>query len=101
MEAKFIYANYGLDTGGVSFGQNIYRSYGDRRGEYDNTMIQGLDTELFLWQVRAEYVLNAYWDLRIMAGFNTRLETSALHRREDIYVFFGISTDITRPFDDF
>lgn len=101
MEAKFIYANYGLDTGGVSFGQNIYRSYGDRHAEYGNTMIQGLDTELFLWQVRAEYVMNAYWDLRIMAGFNTRLETSALHRKEDIYVFFGISTDITRPFDDF
>jgi hypothetical protein len=34
-------------------------------------------------------------------GFNTRLETSALHRKEDIYVFFGISTDLSRPFDDF
>lgn len=101
MEAKFIYSRFGLDTNAVSYGNDIYRSYLDRDREYDHVMFQGLDTELFLWQVRAEYMLNAKWDLRIMAGFNTRLETSAMHRKEDIYLFFGISTDLTRPFDDF
>jgi hypothetical protein len=101
LEAKFIYSRFGLDTNAVSYGGNIFRSYLDRAGEYDHEMYQGLDTELFLWQVRAEYVLNAFWDLRIIGGFNTRLETSALHRKEDIYVFFGISTDLSRPFDDF
>jgi len=101
LEAKFIYSRFGLDTNAVSYGGNIFRSYLDRAGEYDHEMYQGLETELFLWQVRAEYVLNAFWDMRVIAGFNTRLETSALHRKEDIYVFFGISTDLSRPFDDF
>ncbi|MBL4586331.1 MAG: hypothetical protein JKX84_04630 [Flavobacteriales bacterium] len=58
-------------------------------------------TEIFLWQFRAEYVLNAFWDLRLIGGFSTRVEQSALHRNEELYFFFGISSDITRPFDDF
>ncbi|MCF8257831.1 MAG: hypothetical protein K9J06_09765 [Flavobacteriales bacterium] len=101
LEAKFIYSNFGLDTGGVSYGQNIYRSYGDRQAEYGNTMVQGLDTKAFLFQFRAEYVVNPFWDLRIMAGLSSRSESSAIHRKDDLYVFFGISTDLTRPFDDF
>lgn len=101
LEAKFIYANYGLDTSGISFGQDIYRSYLDRQGEYGHSMTQGLNTHLFLTQIRAEYVLNAFWDLRIMAGLTTRTEESAAFRRDEIYVFFGITSDIVRGFDDF
>ena len=101
VEGKFIYANYGLDTNNVSYGGDIYRSYLQRDGEYDHEMIQGLDTKLFLWQFRAEFMLNATWDLRLMAGLTSRVEESALHRREELYVFFGITSDLTRPFDDF
>lgn len=101
LEAKFIYSNYGLDTNDVSYGQDIYRSYLQRDGEYNHKMIQGLDTKAYLWQFRAEYILNAYWDLRLMAGLSTRVEQSALHRKDEVFVFFGISSDITRPFDDF
>ncbi len=101
LEGKFIYSRFGLDTGAVSYGNDIYRSYLDRATEYGHEMYQGLDTRLYLWQIRAEYVINARWDLRLLAGFNSRLETSAVHRREDIYMFIGISTDLTRPFDDF
>ncbi|MGB0916501.1 MAG: hypothetical protein ACPGU4_02830 [Flavobacteriales bacterium] len=100
-EGKFVYANYGLDTSNVSYGGNIYKSYLLRDGEYGHEMIQGLDTKLFLWQFRAEYILNATWDMRLMAGFTTRVEESVLHRKEELYFFFGLSTDITRPFDDF
>ena len=101
LEAKFIYSNYGLDTNNVSYGGNIYKSYQLRDGEYNHEMIQGLDTKLYLWQFKAEYVLNAFWDLRLMAGLTTRVEQSSLHRNEELYFFFGISSDITRPFDDF
>jgi hypothetical protein len=101
MEAKFIYSNFGLDTGTVSYGQNIYRSYGDRVSEYDNTMVQGLDTKVYLFQFRAEYVVNPFWDMRIMGGITSRAEFSSMHRKDDLYVFLGISTDLTRPFDDF
>ena len=101
IEGKFIFANYGLDTNAVSYGGDIYRSYLQRDGEYGQTMIQGLDTKLFSWQLRAEYVLNAAWDLRLMGGFTSRVEQSAVHRKEELYMFFGISSDITRPFDDF
>ncbi|MBP9153282.1 MAG: hypothetical protein KBF73_13430, partial [Flavobacteriales bacterium] len=101
VEAKFIYANYGLDTNAVSYGGNIYQSYLQRNGEYGHRMFQGLDTKLFSWQLRAEYILNAAWDLRLTGGFTSRVEQSALHRNEEIYFFFGISSDITRPFDDF
>lgn len=101
LEAKFIYANYGLDTNAVSYGSNIYRSYLQRQGEYGHHMIQGLDTKLYSWQFRAEYVLNAAWDLRLTGGFTSRVEQSAIHRKEELYFFFGISSDLTRPFDDF
>ena len=101
LEAKFIYANYGLDTNNVSYGGNIYRSYLQRDGEYEHEMIQGLDTQSFLWQFRAEYMLNATWDLRLVGGFSSRVETSTLHRHEELYFFVGISSDLTRPFDDF
>lgn len=101
IEGKFIWANYGLDTNNVSYGGNIFKSYLLRDGEYNHEMIQGLDTKLYLWQFKAEYVLNAAWDMRLMAGFSTRVEESAIHRKEELYFFFGISSDITRPFDDF
>ena len=100
-EGKFIYANYGLDTNNVSYGGNIFKSYLLRDGENNHEMIQGLDTRLYLWQFRAEYILNAIWDMRLMAGISTRVEQSVVHRKEELYFFFGISTDITRPFDDF
>ena len=100
-EGKFIYASFGLDTNAISYGGNIYRSYQLRNGEYGHKMIDGLATRSYLWQFRAEYVLNAFWDLRILGGFSSRVEQSALHRNEDLYFFFGISSDITRPFDDF
>ncbi|MCB9186178.1 MAG: hypothetical protein H6601_05470 [Flavobacteriales bacterium] len=100
-EGKFIYANYGLDTNNISYGGDIYKSYLLRDGEYNHEMIQGLDTKLYLWQFRAEYVLNAFWDLRVMAGFTSRVQESAIHRNEELYFFFGISSDLTRPFDDF
>lgn len=101
MEAKFIYSRFGLDTNAVSNGQNIYRPYTQRDREYGHRMFQGLDTEVFLWQFRAEYVVNPFWDMRILAGLSSRVQTSALHRKDDLYVFLGISTDLTRPFDDF
>lgn len=101
LEAKFTYARFGLDTNAVSYGGNIFRSYLDRSGEYGHEMFQGLDTKVYLWQIRAEYVVNPFWDLRIMAGLSSRSEFSVQHRKDDLYVFFGISTDLTRPFDDF
>lgn len=101
IEGKFTYANYGLDTNATSYGGDIYQSYLLRDGEYNQEMIQGLDTKLFTWQLRAEYVLNATWDLRLVGGLTTRVEQSALHRNEELYFFFGISSDLTRPFDDF
>lgn len=101
IEGKFTYANYGLDTNATSYGGDIYQSYLQRDGEYNHEMIQGLNTKLFQWQVRAEYVLNATWDLRLVGGFTTRVEQSAMHRNEELYFFFGISSDLRRPFDDF
>lgn len=101
LEGKFIYSQFGLDTNNISYGGNIYRSYNQRNGEYGHKMIDGLKTNLYLWQFRAEYVLNAYWDLRVIGGFTTRVEQSKLHRYEELYMFLGISTDLTRPFDDF
>lgn len=100
-EGKFIYANRGLDTNNISYGSNIYKSYQLRDGEYGHEMLQGLDTKIYLWQFKAEYILNAMWDLRLMAGLSSRVEESPLHRDEELYFFFGISSDITRPFDDF
>lgn len=100
-EGKFIYANYGLDTNNISYGGDIYKSYLLRDGEYGHKMIDGLNTKLYLWQFRAEYILNAMWDLRLMAGFTSRVQESAIHRDEELYFFFGISSDLTRPFDDF
>ena len=101
IEGKFTYANYGLDTNATSYGGDIYQSYLQRDGEYGHEMIQGLDTKLFTWQLRAEYMLNATWDLRLIGGLTTRVEQSALHRNEELYFFFGISSDLARPFDDF
>jgi hypothetical protein len=101
VEAKFIYSNRGLDTNQVSYGGDIYRSYLQRDGEYDHEMFQGLETQTYLWQFRAEYMLNATWDLRLMAGLTSRVEESAMHRNEELYFFFGITSDLTRPFDDF
>ena len=62
-------------------------------GWNDQVLVESLTERVVRATVHAKNTL--------MAGFTTRVEESVLHRKEELYFFFGLSTDITRPFDDF
>lgn len=102
-EAKLIHSMYGQDTSAtsVSFGQNIFRSYLDRKGEYDNRILQGIKTTLVYGELNVAYILNAQMNLRLEAGVIMRRESNAFRTYHENYFKLGLKTSIPDYFYDY
>ena len=101
LEYKFIYAMYGLDTAGINYGKDIFRSYLSYPMEYDNKVGQGLKTKLLRQDVVLAYRINPHSNLRIEAGFSLRSESNALATNNNTLFWFGISTRLGNKYYDF
>lgn len=102
-EAKLIHSTYGLDTSAtsVSFGQNIFRSYLDRKGEYDNRILQGIKTTLVHSELNVAYIINAQMNLRLEAGVIFRNESNEISSFNERYFKLGLKTTIPDYFYDY
>ncbi len=102
-EAKLIQLTYGEDTSAtsVSFGQNIFRSYLDRKGEYENRVLQGIRTNLMHGELTVAYILNAQMNLRLEAGIIVRRESNAFRTSKENYFKLGLKTTIPDYFYDY
>lgn len=84
--------NVGLDTPGKSWGQNIFQPYFIRPNEYGNFVGQGLNTNLWLADVRGYLLLSSESRLSLFGGLTARLETSATFTKRDFWMVFGLRT---------
>lgn len=102
-DAKLIHSNYGLDSSAVSvsYGQNIFRSYLDRKGEYDNRLLQGIKNTLLHGEVNVAYVINPELNLRLEAGVIVRRESSEIGTLNERYFKLGLKTTIPDYFYDY
>ncbi|MCC6253054.1 MAG: hypothetical protein IT238_11415 [Bacteroidia bacterium] len=99
---KFIYAVVGLDSNATqSFGQDIYKPYNLRPNVYGNYIAQGLKTTLMFATLKASYLINSAYNLRIEGLIIPRVETNALHTKKNLIFQLGISTALDNRYLDF
>ncbi len=102
IEAKAVYATYGLNENGINYGKDIAISYATNRpGEYGHEITQGLHTELLVAAIRGAYIIDADINLKLETGVALRKESNAIGEKNSPYVFIGIRTDLTNLYDDF
>ncbi|RZK43823.1 MAG: gliding motility protein RemB, partial [Pedobacter sp.] len=89
-QGQFTHAEYGLDEPGTNYGQNIFKSYNDRIGDYGNRIGQGVNTQLYYGEVKAAYIINPKYNLRIELGTVFRQETNRLQTTSTGWFTFGL-----------
>jgi hypothetical protein len=96
-----LYAEYGKDTAGLNFGKDIFKSYETRFREYDNTVGQGLKTNLYFVDFNAGYFVNSSANLHFYLGYRYRNEKNDEENQKLSYFYVGIRTSIENFYYDF
>jgi hypothetical protein len=102
LRGKITAAQLGLDTAGINYGGNIFQSYIIRPQEYNNSIGQGLTTNL----VTAEFSVTTrpfkhlpFLRVELQAG--ARYLKNELYSRKDAYVSLGIRSSLWNVYRDF
>lgn len=102
VRGQLTYANYGLDPYQlVSYGQDIFKSYGDRVSDYDNRIGQGLKTDFIYGQGTIAFVLNPKYNLRLELSAAGRQEKNELETRREFIFSFGLRSTFRQFYYDF
>jgi len=112
--AKFIYAEYGLDSAGKDFGQNIFISYMNRSStanvlhptqaqiDYNHRMFDGVATHLFYSELKASYRFDTKFPLRAEFLVGLRSENnSQIGTKISSYVQAGFTLPLWRSYRDY
>lgn len=100
-QAEFMLVVTGLDTAGINYGKNIFRSYTQPAQFLGNYMAQGLKTNITYLDFKIGYLLNPAYNLRIEAGITNRNATNDFGTTQNNFIYFGIKTDINNHYYDF
>ncbi|MGX5820041.1 hypothetical protein ACWKWU_17725 [Chitinophaga lutea] len=99
---QLTYAQYGLD-GAVSddFGKDIFKSYEQRKGDYDIRMLQGLKTDFLFGQGTVAFVLNPMNNLRLELSLAGRQEKNSLGSQKELIFQFGLRSSFRKLYYDY
>lgn len=100
-EAKAIYAVYGKDTSITSFGQNIFKSYFLRAGDYNQSTAQGLKTNMLWLGANCSYLVYPKYNVYLEAGAFTRIESNSLNTLNSSLFYVGIKTNLNNKYWEF
>ncbi len=100
-QGQLVKAMYGLDPAGQNYGSNIFLSYNTRANNYDNFIGQGLKTNLNFVEVKASYLLNPKYNLRLELGGVYRNEKSVEFTQNTKLVTFGLRSTFRNLYQDF
>ncbi|MFD1553784.1 hypothetical protein DNU06_09655 [Putridiphycobacter roseus] len=98
---KTNYIAYGTDSSSISYGQNIFNSYANRDGNYDQKIMQGekfniLNTTL-LYELPLKWIQNTY----LTSSINLRLATNRNNLQSRSSFEIGIKTRIWNKYQDY
>lgn len=94
-------ARYGLDTGTVNYGKDIFKSYNTRISKYGNSTGQGLGTSFTYLNPKISYLLNPKNNLRIELGCVYRHEKNDLADDKTTWITFGLRSSFRNIYQDF
>ena len=100
-QAELMLVVTGLDTAGINYGKNIFKSYTQPAQFTGNYMAQGLKTNITYLDFKIGYLLNPVYNLRIEAGITNRNATNNFGKTQNNFIYFGIKTDINNRYYDF
>lgn len=98
-QANFI--SYGADSSGTNNGGNIFLSYKTRDGEYGHELLQGEKHRIFINKIKAEYRLLDAINLNAFAEFIIRNENTPYKNENNLFINFGIRTQLWNSYTDF
>ncbi len=99
---QLTYANYGLDPNAeVSYGQNIFKPYTMRTGDYGVKGGQGIETDFLYGQGTIAFVLNPKYNLRLEVSAAARQEKNTLGTNREFIFSFGLRSTFRQFYYDF
>jgi hypothetical protein len=101
VRGQITYANYGLDRDQVSYGQDIFKPYTQRKGDYDNRIGQGLKTDFLYGQGTIAFVLNPKYNLRLELSAAGRQEKNEIKTQREFIFSFGLRSTFRQFYYDF
>jgi hypothetical protein len=109
VELKWIHAQLGADSTGKNLGGNVFASdlssYTGNTGyglnSQSNQMLQGIKTNLDIYDVHVSYLVNPAYNLNLFAGVMMRDYRNAYTDLKTNYIYFGLRTSLTNLYYDF
>ncbi|MES2828426.1 MAG: gliding motility protein RemB [Bacteroidota bacterium] len=101
-QAQGTYARYGSDTQGLNYGKNINLSYETFVNFYGNHVGQGIKTNLYFGELKASYLLNPKYNLRLEVGGVYRKEAREnTGAKNTQLITFGLRSTFRNLYQDF
>jgi hypothetical protein len=102
LTGKFMYYQHGVDTGGLNYGNDIFRSYNTVANQYGVHMINGLSSTCFLTSLNASYKIaeRLFVDLGCIYR-NYRYENNYYPEQKSLTLYSGLRLNIARRSYDF
>ena len=98
---KMTYSGYGVDTDSISYGQNIFRPYTERSGEYDHYIMQGEKRNVFTNDLTFEMPLAESIQLFAFVNYQFRSTTILKTTEFDHQFRIGIVSRLWNSYQDF
>jgi hypothetical protein len=98
---KAIFTKVGLDEEGKAWGQNVYTPFFQRVNDFDNTIGQGLKTDIRHIELQVGYVLNPRTNLRVYAGYLNRSFVNKKTDQQTSFFNIGMATMLRNVYFDF
>ena len=98
---KLVVNSFGVDTGLVNNGQNIFSSYSDRESDYGHTIGQGLRKTVFNETITLHYPIFEAIDLFAFAQYNWRMEWQSSATIHEHFISVGLRSRLWNSYTDF
>lgn len=99
---KLTFITYGADdSSNVSNGQNIFKSYTLRPGNFDQLLFQGIRTNVLNENIIYEYAILPKIDMYLTATYNWRLVNTSQGTQNFHYFSIGLKSRIWNTYSDF
>lgn len=85
----------GRDIGAGNYGGDIFKPHETRVSDTGVFIGNGAESRLTYWRAELSYTFNPVYNLRLMAGYRSRMETVVENGLPgSSYVFFGVGTNV-------
>ena len=100
-EARISYALHGVDNAGVNYGGDVFVQDINHPNEFGNYVGQGNAQRIIFGEIKAGYIINPAYGLRVEAGFIYRDMQSSTESLQTPVVYFGFRTRIPTMVTDY